>query len=206
MSDPQISRRYKWMPFRLPFGSGLALAGILLTACGVSTATNSKSTTAHVTSTSTPSLPPTSVTVLRFGGLSSQNHVAPFQRTVQDAASVQRLYNAVYALPSPPTNVTCPQDRVIGYQLSFMRGNMLVLQVLLSGGCPVAALSNPPDCRRWTHALDTQLAATLEVPESTLVPLSNLFNTAGPTGPFAPYGPTPPVLTNFHCGDQFPTG
>ena len=192
---------------RLAVFSILVLAMVLLAACGASPAANGTSLTATSTTiraTTTP-LPPTSVRVLRFGGPSDQNRVAPFVKTLRDTGRVQRLYNAVYALPPQSTNVTCPSDRFIGYELSFTRGNTQVLQVILGGGCSYAAISNPPDCRRWTLAFITQLAATLEVPETTLVPLSSLINTAGASGPFAPSGPTPPILTPPHCGPFVPT-
>lgn len=192
------------LPRRAVF-SMLALAMVLLAACGASPAASGTQPATVTIRATTTLLPPTSVTVLRFGGPSDQNRVAPFVKTLRDTGRVQRLYNAVYALPPQSTNVTCPSDRFIGYELSFMRGNTGVLQVILGGGCSYAAISNPPDCRRWTDAFVTQLAATLEVPETTLVPLSGLINTAGASGPFAPSGPTSPILTPPHCGPFVPT-
>ncbi|HEU4783724.1 MAG TPA: hypothetical protein VFS83_10320, partial [Ktedonobacterales bacterium] len=63
----------------------LALAIVLLAACGVSPAANGSPTATVIQATATP-LPPTSVTVLRFGGPADENRVAPFTKTTQDAA------------------------------------------------------------------------------------------------------------------------
>jgi hypothetical protein len=210
MSSNQTPRRSKRALSRTVVVCNVVLAILVLAACGVSPSTSGVSPTATVartTASETPPLPPTSITVLRFSQYPQQNRVAPFVKTSEDTASVQRLYHAVFALPPPPSPPPwCPQDVGVGYQLSFIHNNTVVLQVVLSGSCSYAAISNPPECRNWTRAFIAQVAATLRVPDATLEPLDSLLNTAGPSGPFAPISPTPPILTNRICGDQFPAG
>lgn len=182
---------------RLAVFSALVLALVLLAACGVSpVATGTPTTGTVIQATATP-LPPTSVTVLRFGGQANQNRVAPFMKTAQDAASVQRLYNAAFALPpNQPRAVGCPIDLFIGYELSFMHGDTLVLEVLMTGGCPIVKLVGLSGCHTWTSDFTAQIAATLGV---TLPPLYTSLNTAGPKGPFAPAVPTPFVPLPVRC-------
>jgi hypothetical protein len=196
--------RYRYQTNTLPlprlalFGA-LAWAIILLAACGgLPAASGAAPTPTGARATATP-LPPTSVTVLRFGGSSDETHVAPFQMTAQDATSVQHLYEAVHALPHDPHRIGCPNNLGIGYELSFMRGDTLVLEVLLTGGCPTAKLLNSSNCRAWTPAFTAQIAATLGVAETTLEPPNGLVNTASPNGPFAPFGPIPSVPLPIHC-------
>lgn len=175
----------------------LVLAIVLLAACGVSPAASQTPPTATVIQATATPLPPTSVTVLRFGGPADQNRVAPFTKTAQDAANVQRLYNAVFALPpNQPRAVGCPIDLFIGYELSFMHGNTLVLEVLMTGGCPIVKLVGLSGCHTWTSDFTEQIAATLGV---TLQPRYTSLNTAGPNGPFAPAVPTPFVPLPVRC-------
>lgn len=180
----------------------LVLAIVLLAACGAAPATNGAPLTATSTTiraTTTP-LPPTSVTIVRFS--TTDRQVAPFQRTTQDATKIHQLYRMLDTLPykSPSGGSGCllVTERM-GYELSFMHDNTLVLQVVLQGGCPGVHLSSSSDCRQWTLALTTQIAATFDVSTSTVAPLEGLINTTGPNGPFAQPAPTPPVLVPMHC-------
>ena len=195
-------RRYHHQPSllsRMVALSALMLAIVLLTACGAASTTSGAPTAPPIRATATP-LPPTSVTVLRFGGQVEVTHVAPFQRTSQDASNVLRLYQATYALPPPATQgAWCPIDLFIGYELSFKRGATVVLDVLLTGGCHIAKLINLPGCRAWPHDFTAQIAATLGVPVTTLEPPYGLLNTAGPNGPFAQPGPSTSVRLPLRC-------
>jgi hypothetical protein len=194
-------RRYcyqtRMLPRMVTLGT-LMPAIVLLTACGAASTTSGAPTATPIRATATP-LPPTSVTVLRFGGSAEQNHVAPLQRTSRDTTSVQRLYQAAYALPPASQGAWCPIDRFIGYELTFQHGDTVMLEVLLSGGCPSAKLVQSSTCRAWTPNFTAQMAATLGVPVTTLAPPKGLLNTAGPDGPFAPFGPTPPVSMPIRC-------
>ena len=201
MSKHPVAVRSRYM-LRLAICSTLALAVILLTACSVSpthSVTAPTATGARATVTATPLPLPTSVIVLRFSGYPEQNRVAPFKMTSQDVAKVMRLYQAARALPLNQFNPGCPQDVDIGYELSFMYGNAIVLQVMLRGGCPVAELSGVHGCREWTPDFTAQIAATLGIPVTTLEPPNGLVNTADSTGPFAQGLPTPPILVAGVC-------
>lgn len=123
----------------------------------------------------------TSLHVVRTSAFPS-NHIPPFERTATDAAKVQRLYDALLALPTPPTGtIHCPADFGVAYHLTFFRMGATVLQATVEGsGCRFVALSNGE--RRWAYS-DTfwaVFADTLDVPES------ELFPTPQPTGPSAP--------------------
>lgn len=172
----------------------------VLSSCGTSiqhAGTLVKTPAATATATVLPK--PTSLTVLRFGGV-YDSHVAPFQMSTQDITKVQQLYDATVAQPPYSyRGAWCPADMGIGYELTFTSGDTVVRQVLLTGGCPTEKLSNPQGCRDWTPALTAQVAATVGVPVTTLEPAYGLRNTAGPNGPFAPGGPTPPVVVPQSC-------
>ena len=181
---------------RLAMFITLMLAIISLAACGVTSNgahAGPATTTAHATATPLPV--PTLLTVLRYSP--EDNRVALFQQTSQDVAKVQQLYRALDTLPYKAPGIGCPlYAEGFGYELSFMQGNTLVLQVMLQT-CYGVSISNSPGCRQWTPALTEQIAATLGVPVSTLGPTDKLLNTAGPNGPFAQPAPTPPILP--HC-------
>lgn len=200
MSKYQATMRFRLALLRLVIWSALAIATILLAACDSSSTDRGIQPAATVVpATATPLPPPTSLIVLRFSGYPEQNRVAPFQMTSQDASKVQQLYQTARALPPSQFNPGCPQDVDIGYELSFMHGSTIVLQVMLRGGCPVAELSGVHGCRMWTPDFTAQIAATLGIPVTTLEPPNGLVNTAGPTGPFAQGLPTPPILVAGLC-------
>jgi len=189
MVDLQRSQMNK-VP-RLAVFSALALAIVLLAACGVSpAATRTPPTSTVIQATATPPSP-TSLTVLRYSP--QDNQVPPFRQTTQDAAKVQQLYQLLDTLPHKEPTISCPlYGYGMGYELSFMAGNTLVLQVMLQT-CYGVSISNVKGCRQWTPALTSQIASTLGVPASTLE-VANVIDTAGPGGPFAQPVPTPPIL------------
>ncbi len=129
------------------------------------------------------SQPVTSLHVIRTSAF-PPNHIPPFERTATDAAKVQRLYNALLALPTPPPSGTiyCPADFGVAYHLTFFRMGTTVLRATVEGsGCRYVALSNGE--RRWAYS-DTfwaVFADTLGVPESVVYPV-----VPQPTGPSAP--------------------
>lgn len=172
----------------------LMLAIISLAACGVSSSdihAAPTTATAHASTTATPLPLPTSLTVLRYSP--EDNRAAPFQQTTSDTAKIQQLYHTLDALPYKAPSSSCPLYAYgTGYELSFMQGDTLVLQVMLQT-CYGVSISNSKSCRQWTPALTSQLAATFGVPSSALEP-KNVINTAGPNGPFAQPAPTPPIL------------
>ncbi|HEY7343379.1 MAG TPA: hypothetical protein VH591_21085 [Ktedonobacterales bacterium] len=168
------------------------MATTLLSACGVSSVGTPIATKVRDTATATPLPLPTSLIVLRYSP--EDNRVAPFQQTSQDATKIQQLYHALNALPFKVSGISCPQyAQGLGYELSFMDGNTLVLQVMLQT-CYGVSISTSSDCRQWTPDLTAQIAETLGVPASMLGPAEKLLNTAGPNGPFAQPAPTPPIL------------
>lgn len=193
MRGPQGTALPRWafpLP-RLTLASALALAIVLLASCGVSPAASQTPPTSTVIQATATPLPPTSVTVLRYSP--QDNRVPPFQQSTQDAAKVQQLYQMLDTLPDKAPSISCPLYAYgMGYELSFMSDNTLVLQVMLQT-CYGVSISNMKGCRQWTPALTAQVAATLGVPASTLE-TQNVINTAAPGGPFAQPAPTPPIL------------
>lgn len=198
-----MSRHQVKVLLKLPILSTFALAIILLAACGPSQGSGSAppaATVARATATVPPLPAPTSVIVLRLGGFGEYTHVAPFQMTAQDTARVSQLYHAVSVLPLS-TRVSCPRDQGVGYELSFLNGNTLVLQVVMDDACQLVKISSTsgPACRQWTPAFTAEIATTLGVSATTLEPPNGLLNTAKPNGPLAQPVPTPPVLTPKSC-------
>jgi hypothetical protein len=158
---------------------------MLLAACGVVPAVSDTPTTsdtppaAAIRPTATP-LPPTSVTIVRFSA--KDNRALPFQQTTQDATKVQQLYHSLDTLPYKVSSISGPLYAYgMGYELSFTHDSTLVLQVILQT-CYGVRISNSSDCHQWTPALTTQIAATFDVPVSTLE-TKTLINSTGPNGP-----------------------
>ena len=98
-----------------------------------------------------------------------QQQVAPFDRTVWDAASVQRLYAAALALPIPQQYPTpCPFDIGPVYHLTFLNGTSQLQQVDVEPlGCHWVYLSQT-DVRQADQAFLTLLAHTIGLP--SLIP------------------------------------
>ncbi|HEX5441338.1 MAG TPA: hypothetical protein VFW76_10665, partial [Ktedonobacterales bacterium] len=119
---------------------------------------------------------------------------------------VLRLYDTARLLPRKYGGPSCPEDRAVGYELSFMHGTTVVLQVLMIGNCHMLEVSGLPGCRDWPPTFTAQVADTLGVPVTTLYPPppGGLFNSAGTNGPFAQAFPTEPVLVSEKC--SYPVG
>jgi hypothetical protein len=102
-----------------------------------------------------------------------QNHIPPFERTVQDATKVQRLYNTLLALPTAPRpgSIYCPIDLGIYYALTFGRRGITVLYAAVEeGGCRYVSLSTGGLRRAYSDTFWKVLADTVSVPESELFP------------------------------------
>lgn len=93
----------------------------------------------------------------------------------------------------------CPEDIGAGYELSFTANGSLMFQAMMVGECPAVRLPKPYGCRVWNATFVAQVAATLDVPPSTLTPNAGLRNTTGQSGPFTPSAPTPPIITVDRC-------
>ena len=204
MSSQKAALRSRCSLARLMASGGLALAIALLAACGsslVGSGAQPTVTAIRATATATPPPPPTSVTVVRLSGFVEQNRVAPFQMTSLDIPKVQQLYQTARTLPRAIPRFSCPADSATGYEVSFMYGTTIVLQVLMIGNCHMLEVSGLPGCRDWPPSFTTQVADTLGVPVTTLYPSTpnGLLNTAGPNGPFAQPFPTEPVLISERC-------
>jgi hypothetical protein len=153
-----------------------ALVGVVcLAACG--------QPTHHITPTPTSPLPQTvtSLHVIRTSAF-PQNHIPPFEQTVNDAPKVQRLYNALLALPTPPPGlVNCPLDIGVAYHVTFFNRAAANLQATVNeSGCRFAMLSNGKRLWAYSDTFWMVFADTLGVPESALFPAPQ------PTGPSAP--------------------
>lgn len=160
---------------------GLALARTLamLGVVALVLALASCATTAAQTAT-----PPqvTVVHVLRTSRFPA-NHISPLDQTVRDAADVQQLYDALYALPPFPSTIfSCPLDLDVAYDLTFYRDQAEVSWAIVKpDGCERVTLPN--DDYRWSEHSPhfwQVFAAALGVPETTLFP------TVQPAGPSAP--------------------
>jgi uncharacterized protein YceK len=108
----------------------LALALMLLSGCGAAIAS-------AVSSTQEPT-----VLQVKRVNTETENHYAPFPpRTITDQQQVQRLYNAMLALPrfpnNPPGWLSCPLDRFVKYDLTFLHGQSILQEALYDpSGCP----------------------------------------------------------------------
>ncbi|HEV8670312.1 MAG TPA: hypothetical protein VGS01_06195 [Candidatus Limnocylindria bacterium] len=65
----------------------------------------------------------------------SENHYAPFDRSLADVAAARRVYDAVNALP-PAKDRFCPASFGLRYRLSFNEAARVSLSVVIEGdGC-----------------------------------------------------------------------
>jgi len=83
---------------------------------------------------------------------------------------VQRLYQAIQALPRFPTNqvFNCPVDNGIKYQLDFFQGNATFLHVTLdASGCRALHLTTK-DVRQTNDAFFSLLASEIGLPPARL--------------------------------------
>lgn len=127
----------------------------------------------------------TSLFVIRTGGF-PLNHIPPFQRTATDAAKVQRLYNALLALPAfPPGTFSCPADFGVAYHLTFFNQSVIALQATVKpDGCEGVSFNGTTQWTKWVATSPqfwTLFADTLGVPESVVYPV-----VPQPAGPSAP--------------------
>ena len=123
----------------------------------------------------------TSLHVIRTSAFPA-NHIPPFERTATDPAKVQRLYNALLALPTPPPGIFCPIDFGVAYHLTFFNRGVTILQATVKpDGCRSVSLSNGKSRWAYSDTFWTLFADTLGVPESVVYPV-----VPQPTGPSAP--------------------
>jgi len=94
-----------------------------------------------------------------------QQVVPPFDRTVRDAAAVQRLYAAALALPiSSNYGAPCPPDFHLVYHLTFLAGTSQLQQIDVEPlGCSFVFLSQT-DVRQADQSFLTLLAHTIGLP------------------------------------------
>jgi hypothetical protein len=133
----------------------LALLMLVLVACSPASA-------------STGAANPTRLQVTRTGAFPEYGF-APLFVVVQDVTTVQHLYQAAYALPSPPSGpVNCPNDIGLVYHLDFFQGDASVQQMDLDAtGCQVLHIT-PDDARMSNDAFRESLQKALGIP--SLVP------------------------------------
>ncbi len=97
-------------------------------------------------------------------------HLAPLDVTVQDAAAVQRLYQAAFQLERVPHGAIfhCPVDFGLVYTLDFFEGAREVQQMRLSAtGCRFLVMGSG-DTRFTTEDFLALVARTLGIP--SLIP------------------------------------
>lgn len=116
---------------------------------------------------------PTVIQVIRVNRI-PLNHYPPFPpRTIKDSHAVQRLYDAVQALPKlnlPPV-IFCPIDRGLEYHLTFSQGNSVMQQVIIyPGGCR-RVLIGANDLRVITEPFIHLFVQTVAITEPQLVPI-----------------------------------
>ena len=102
-----------------------------------------------------------------------QQQVAPFDRTMSDAAAVQRLYTAALALPRPSQYpLPCPDDLGLIYHVTFLEGASQLQQMDVQPlGCHWVYLSQT-DVRRADQNFLALLAKTSRLP--SLIPVGLL--------------------------------
>ena len=114
---------------------------------------------------------PTTLLVTRSSA-SPANNFPPLNREVKDAKAVQKLYNAINALPKTTIGIRyCPIDAGLIYHIHFSSGTTLIEQVDMdTGGCQWIRLSKQ-NVRQPTQAFLLLFASTIGIPRSTLDPI-----------------------------------
>lgn len=128
--------------------------------------------TAQVTSVP-PRREPTAVQVIRVNRI-PLNHYLPFPtRTITDPRAVQRLFDAVQALPrlSLPPVINCPVDLGLEFHQIFSQGNAIMQKVIIyPEGCR-QVLIGESDHRVLTEPFFHLFVQTIGITESELVPM-----------------------------------
>lgn len=127
----------------------------LLTGCNPGTPPGPSPTALHVTR---PALP--------------AYHFDPLDVTIRDTAAVERLYQAAYALPTPPSGtVNCPNDIGLVYHLNFLQNTISSVQQmnLNATGCQYLLIGQDSnDVRRTNQSFLDLFTKTVGIP--SLVP------------------------------------
>ena len=129
----------------------------LLTGCGTATTID--------TSTSVK------ITALHVMRPATLNNVPTFERTIQDRAAIQHLFQTAYTLPAAPTGrINCPNDLGIVYHLTFIQGTTTLQQMTLdASGCTFLRIGqNSSDLRYADYNFQQLTAETIGLP--SLVP------------------------------------
>ena len=114
-----------------------------------------------------PTVLPTLLHVVRPSLVGYHQAVASLDRTVREAAAVQRLYAGALALPRQHVH-PCPNDFGLVYHLTFLKGTSQLQQMdVLPLGCHWVFL-NQTDSRQADQAFLTLLAHTIGLP--SLIP------------------------------------
>jgi hypothetical protein len=116
-----------------------------------------------------PATSPDKLNVTRFTTIPG-TQLPPFEANITDRTRVQRLYQAIQALPRFPANqvFNCPADKGIKYHLDFFHGNAVILQATLdASGCRALHLSTS-DVRQTYDAFFSLLAKEIGVPPARL--------------------------------------
>jgi len=95
----------------------------------------------------------------------------PFQINITDRTRVQRLYQALQALPKFPANtvINCPVDDGVKYHLDFFQSNTALIQATLdASGCRALHLTTS-DVRRTNDAFFSLLAKEIGVSPTSLL-------------------------------------
>lgn len=102
----------------------------------------------------------------------STNASTQVQKTVSNPVVVQRLYQAILALPPAPTGVQlCPFDTGAEFYLSFYYKNDHILQATVHpGGCRFVSVTGSYS-RSTNSSFWSVLANTIGIPESSLTSL-----------------------------------
>ncbi len=136
---------------------------VLLSGCSIASA--SAATTQAV---------PTTLQVHRVN-LISANHYRPFSpRTITNQQEVQRLYNAMQALPHRNTTGSapqfCPQDAGLEYQLDFFQEHTLIQEAIFDPeGCSSVRIGKT-DIRVAGESFAQLFAQTLGISRNELTP------------------------------------
>lgn len=145
----------------------LAACGGSATSPGVaSSATNTQPTTGSDATPSPAAGAPTILHVTRTDP-SATNNIGPLDRTVTDAATVQKLYTMAQQLPLYPTGTSisqnCLNDMGVIYHLDFRQVSTEVQRMNLDpGNCKILYLSQT-DLRQASDAFLSLLKQALQV-------------------------------------------